>query len=355
MTPPTEQSRTVNVAFGCDLRYLQPLAVAVRSVVETARDPRRIHFWVATNSMDENSIAPAALAAKTAGSQFTLLRLDELERYLSDAPARGHISAAAYYRLFLPELLPEHVRKIVYLDCDVVVCRPIEDLWETNLGRHGIAAVMKPRAREFADVGLREETDYFNSGVMVLDVYRWRERHIRQAALNFVATHPGRIHGHDQPALNHVFAGHWLRLDSRWNQQFKFFFHTAAYLGLKRSELRQLREDPFIIHYTTGAKPWNSTSDHPWRSKYYEILDRTPFAGWRPAKRTPRERIVHLLWRWVPHYARPAILRNVFRPYYHAYKSNLREAFAGNRAKLTSPRRKRVGDHSEVPTPLTHE
>lgn len=319
----SEATSPVHVAFACDLRYLQPLTVALRSVVETARNPRRLHFWVAANTADVAAVEPAAAAARDAGSAFTLLPLAALERFVHDLPARGHISTAAYYRLFLPEILPPHVRRFVYLDCDLVVCRAIEDLWATDLGSFAVAAVMKPRAREFADVGLQAESDYFNSGVMLIDVPRWCARGIRPAALEFAAHHPGRIHGHDQPALNHVLAGQWHHLDLRWNQQFKFFAHTASYLGMDGRELRQLRREPFIVHYTTSAKPWQRGNDHPLQRRYFEMLDRTAFAGWRPDPGTLRQRLGFFGRRLIPHHLRPHVLRNVYRPHYHAFKERL--------------------------------
>jgi lipopolysaccharide biosynthesis glycosyltransferase len=261
--------------------------------------------------------------AREAGAECTLLSISALEPLLQHAPARGHITVAAYYRIFLPEILPPQVRRVIYLDSDVIVRRSVDELWSVELGGNAVAAVMKPRAAEFKAVGLKAETDYFNSGVLVIDTSLWREQKVREKALDFALHHPGCVHGHDQPALNHVFAGRWTRLDLRWNQQFKFFMHTAGYLRMSRTELRQLRRDPFIIHYTTCAKPWNPLNEHPLRHHYYEVLDRTPFAGWRPEPAQWQDRLWRLLARPVPHYLRPQVVRNVCRPHYHLLKERL--------------------------------
>jgi lipopolysaccharide biosynthesis glycosyltransferase len=229
--------------------------------------------------------------------------------------ARGHITIAAYYRLYVPELLPRDVGRIIYLDSDTVVRRSIEELWSTDLEGNVVAAVMKPRASEFEAVGLQSASDYFNSGVLLIDTALWRAQRVRERALVFAFSHPDCTHGHDQPALNHVFAGRWTRLDPRWNQQFKFFVHTAGYLRMSRSDLRRLRSDPYIVHYTTQAKPWHSLNQHPLRSWYYDVLDRTPFAGWRPERPPWRARVVWLLSLPLPHYLRPGVLRNVLRPH----------------------------------------
>lgn len=314
---------TIHVAFGCDARYVQPLAVALRSVIQSAREPRHLHFWVVSASLDHVKVQSAATLAQAVGSRFTLLQMTDFAHLLETVPSRGHISTAAYYRLLLPEVMPPSVTKLIYLDCDIVVRHPIEELWATSLNGFAIAAVMKPRALEYADVGLAAETDYFNSGVMVLDLPVWRAAGIRQAAFDFAMHHPGRVHGHDQPALNHVLAGRWQRLDPRWNQQFKFFVHTAGYLHMTSADLHRLRTAPFIIHYTTGAKPWHAGNDHPLREEYFKVLNQTPYAGWRPARGTVVERIRFSLRRCVPHPVRPGVLRNVYRPHFHRWKTRV--------------------------------
>lgn len=314
----------VHVAFCCDSAYLEALTVAVRSVIDHTRDPRRLHFWILAQDDEQHTFAPAARIAQEAGAAWTPLPASTVAALLQRMPTRGHITQATYYRLFLPEVLPERVERFVYLDSDVVVRRPIEDLWSTDLEGHTLAAVMKPRASEYRDVGLQSETDYFNSGVLVIDARRWRAAGVRDAALGHAIRDPHCLHGHDQPALNRVFAGRWKRLDLRWNQQFKFFVHTAGYLRLPRAELRRLRRDPFIIHYTTSSKPWHYTNDHPLRHCYYDALDRTPFAGRRPAPASWRDRLLRLITPLVPHYLRPGILRNVYRPHYHRLQLALR-------------------------------
>lgn len=313
----------VHIALCCDLLYLQPLAVVVQSLIDTAANPRRLHLWIMTDTRDDTRLEPIMKLARTGGATCTFLSNQAADALLRQAPTHGHLSAATYYRLFLPELLPAELNRVIYLDTDVVVRRPIEELWETDLGPHGVAAVLKPRAGEFGEVGLSRESDYFNAGVLLIDLDRWRTRRIGAAALEFALHRSGRIQGHDQSALNHVLAGNWKRLDPRWNQQFKFFVHTADYLRMGRRELRRLRREPFIIHYTTASKPWHYRNDHPLRHCYYEALDRTPFAGWRPQPDSPLDPWLQPFRSLLPHYLRPGVLRNVCRPYYHALKHRL--------------------------------
>lgn len=314
----------VHVAFCCDAAYATPMVVAVQSVLRTARAPENLVFWIGTTAPD----LPHALAVREvierANARLHVRLLTSVLHRLQDAPVRGHLSSAAYFRLFLTDLLPPNLRRVIYLDSDVVVCHPIEELWTTPLDGQPMAGVLKPRATEALEVGVPSESDYFNSGVLLIDLEAWRRLEVGRRALGFVQHHPGRIHGHDQPALNHVFAGAWKRLDLRWNQQFKFFVHTARYLGIPAATLRELRAHPFIIHYTTGSKPWHYSNDHPLQRRYFEVLDETRFAGWRPRAGSLRVWLRRTLTGWFPHTLRPGVLRNVLRPGYRRLVSRLR-------------------------------
>jgi lipopolysaccharide biosynthesis glycosyltransferase len=274
-------SQRIEIAFGCDAGYLQPLTVAVVSVLAHARDPARLRFWLITNSLDEAALLSLRAVIEENGAQLET-RKPVSEVAIEEMPLGEHFTAATYYRLLLPRVLPITVSKLIYLDSDVIVRHPIEELWEADLGQWSTAAVFNPRPLNWLGLGLRREKDYFNAGVLVMDLNRWRAEHIPERALQFAAEFPGALPCADQDALNHVIAGAWKRLDLRWNQQSKFFQHSASYLRVSWLALWRARSAPFIVHYSTSEKPWHTDNEHPWRELYFEQLDRTAFRGWRP-------------------------------------------------------------------------
>ena len=97
----------------------------------------------------------------------------------------------------------------------------------------------------------------------------------------------------DQYALNVVLAGRWRAVDRRWNQGGQIF----GYPGWQQSPLdqesfEQLRNDPWIIHYNSKAKPWRAKCRHPLRQEFVTYLDRTAWAGHAPPL---GERLIALL------------------------------------------------------------
>ena len=272
---------SVEIAFGCDHGYLQPLTVAIVSVLATSLAPSRIRFWLITKTLDGTTLAPLRAIIEENGAQLET-RAPLADGNIATMPLGEHFTEATYYRLMLPRVLPADVSRLIYLDSDVIVRHPIEHLWSVSLGKFSTAAVFNPRALNWSEMGLRREKDYFNAGVLLMDLKRWRWEQIHQRALNFAAGYKGALPCADQDALNHVLAGAWKRLDLRWNQQYKFFQHSARYLHVSWLGLWRARSAPYIVHYSTNTKPWHSENQHPWRSLYFEQLDRTNYRGWRP-------------------------------------------------------------------------
>jgi len=92
---------------------------------------------------------------------------------------------------------------VLYLDCDLVVSGDLEGLWQTDLQGSYLAAVPEPYLVT-SHWGFGPEDTYFNSGVLLIDVARWREENLLPALLQFAEAHSSDFDCHDQDVLNHV-------------------------------------------------------------------------------------------------------------------------------------------------------
>src|SRR5262249_28268349 len=139
------------------------------------------------------------------------------------AKVTGHISLASYFRLAIGELLPREAARVVYFDCDVIVNGEIAPIWRADLGRHAVAAAIDPLLAGGEIVrqrlGFEPGKPYLNSGMMVIDLERWRAQAIGARALEFCLAEPERLTYWDQCAINHVLDGAFAPLDARWNFQ----------------------------------------------------------------------------------------------------------------------------------------
>ena len=111
------------------------------------------------------------------------------------------------------------------------------------------------------DTPRTDDLNYFNSGMMVIDVDKYRHYAVAARALRWLAERPERPQWPDQDALNTVVGHRWYRLDRRWN----WAFCGAPYDEQPLTAAHY--ENAFIAHFTGQGKPWSSVT-HPGRSLY---------------------------------------------------------------------------------------
>jgi lipopolysaccharide biosynthesis glycosyltransferase len=230
-----------------------------------------------------------------------------------DLPISHWITQATYLRLLSAEILPPDVNKAIFLDADAIVVRNLEELWSVPLEGNYCAAVQEvfcpvldpaevyshplysmttpntdplpiPNYRE---LGLAADAPYFNAGIMLINVKRWREEGVARRALECLRDNAAHVRFWDQYALNVVFSGQWKIIDPRWNQNTYVFQLPSWELShYTAQELHELKHNPWIVHFNFLPKPWDLNCDHPFCDLFFNHLDHTRWRRWRP--RPPR-------------------------------------------------------------------
>ena len=137
--------------------------------------------------------------------------------------------------------------------------------------------------RNWKELGLDPSEPYFNSGVMVMNLDRWRAEHIENKLLTCLEDNERFVICWDQYALNVVFSGSWGKLPAQWNQgSHVYSYPEASHSPIPSEEFIRMRDTPAIVHFTTQIKPWHYGSNHPLTETYFDALDQTEFRGWRP-------------------------------------------------------------------------
>ncbi|MFV0587259.1 glycosyltransferase family 8 protein [Bacteroides reticulotermitis] len=187
---------------------------------------------------------------------------------------KDHLSLAAYLRLFMSKLLPTDIDKILYLDCDLLVVDSIKELWDTDLENKSVGAVeeREPYSTE-SPQGLKYpvEYSYFNSGVMLINLKKWREEDLYDRAMKFIASHKELLVLHDQDVLNVLLYKDRKFISIRWNVM-DFFLLTRPHIQNRRKlDWKSSIQHPGIIHFTGKRKPWLRSCDSPYRAQYIKL------------------------------------------------------------------------------------
>ncbi|MEK4653521.1 MULTISPECIES: glycosyltransferase family 8 protein [Niallia] len=266
----------VNIMFSVDNNYVQHLSATICSILENVGKNENLCFTVIYNSLNRKSKNTLNNLIKRYKSKIIFIRLDSLD--LVGANLEGHISEATYYRIMIPELFPENIKKVIYLDSDILVRKDIMELWDTEIGDSVIGAIKLNEYNGYDKIDIPKDAPYFNAGVLVINLDKWREEQITRKAFEYIKRHPEKLIAHDQSILNYLLYDKWHQVDYTWNVRTQIFSLDYLNAGFDNFEsFEEVKEDPSIVHFTTASKPWHYLNNHPFKKEYFYYLDKTGY------------------------------------------------------------------------------
>lgn len=295
---------SIYVAIAIDKNYVQHAGVMLCSLFKNNPDSR-FRVYLFCRGIEETALGLLVSLVEEYQSTLEVVEVgDPSVRFKVD----GHITEASYFRLFIPTLVAAHVRKIIYLDVDIIVRGSILPLWNTDIKHHYLGAVENVTPREKIVLQGRGKYHYFNAGVLLINLEKWRKNQIMEQSFAFMKQHPDKIVFHDQDVLNAVLYGKWLPLHPKYNMQGALFMDEFSFFRGDPPQLKEAINDPIIIHYSTPLKPWHYLSFHPYTREYYKYLADTPWKNYRPTDRN----LVRVARKMIRPYLRSVGIRKLF-------------------------------------------
>lgn len=274
----TDPANAIAVACAANSRYALPLAVMLNSLGEHLASGEADVYVVDDGLTAEDRERVTA----SAGSQVRV-HWTTPPPLPPGLPLWGHMPSTTYQKLTMTGWLPPSVRRVIWLDCDLLILADLSSMWRVNMGTHLLMARQDPTVASVSamfgvaahrELGLDGDAGYFNAGVMLIDLDGWRRERIGARSFEYLERFGEKVYFWDQEALNAALAGRWGELDACWN------WHPA----LDRLAQRDAAE-PRIVHFSGSRKPWTKFGSGPYHRPYYRQLDRTAWAGWRPPRR----------------------------------------------------------------------
>lgn len=259
----------MNVVCATNDQYARHLGVMLTSLLENTKSRDPIKIFIIDGDISATNKRMLNKAVGKFKTNITFLTPDKkLLKALPTETTIDYITKETYFRIFLPKMLDKKIKKILYLDCDLIVKKDITELWNTNIKKYVLAAVdescllgLKKKSRLSYELGMPEESLYFNGGVLLLNIKKCRETRVTERILAFLKEH-SKLKYMDQDAMNAVLRNNWLQVDCKWNYT---SCHWYAFPHVK----------PAIIHFTGRRKPWNSNTRFKQEyDKYFELFMR---------------------------------------------------------------------------------
>jgi lipopolysaccharide biosynthesis glycosyltransferase len=263
--------------------YFVPAATTLHSLIRNSTVDEKYHIicLLTQDISNERKLALKMLGAEKNNVIYTFV---DLCGKLKDIQAKGRFTIAAYYRLLLPDLLPEH-DKVIYMDCDMIVRTRLSYLYYTiNLEGYYLAGVCEiPLDHQLPcikNIGC-DPKHYINSGFLVMNLELLRRDGM--VARFLAAAMSGQYVFPDQDILNIYCKGKICEIPPYYNSIGVFLPESHENLFLTKYTTVDLVavHQYGTIHYTS-AKPWMTyTAKQKIWWECYKTLPKTIKREWK--------------------------------------------------------------------------
>lgn len=274
----------IHIVCCTDSGYVMPTGVMLKSLcINNADTPLHLHIIVDNSVTDTQQ-----MQMKEVLNPHDSISFYNVGKIQCEFPQIGvtnlHVTVASYYRLFLTQLLPDEVEKVIYLDGDIIVRGNLLDLWNFDISDVALAAVKDMDERmNLLRVAYPVEYGYFNAGVLLVNLDYWRCHQLLGVFTDFMKHHSELIVYHDQDVLNYTLYKQKKWLPFIYNAQNGFFFKSKYQLfdlNGHEEDLKEVLHNPIIVHFTLG-KPWLKYTSNPYRKDFWYYLRMTPWRKYR--------------------------------------------------------------------------
>lgn len=271
------KSFRINIATALNSKYMRYAYVMLTSLFLNQPDAE-IHVYLLHSGLDSEEQNVLNELALTYHNQIHFLLVDK-NTFPADLPTTEMWPLEAYYRLTLLDIIPCDVDRLLYIDVDMIINKPIKELYHTDFESFyfcvcrdmGVVYPFPDIRNELFRKHLSQENfSYFNSGLMLWNIRELRGKYCFKDYLSLAQKLNYQILAPDQDLLNYM---HWNQVKFIDEFQYNLFSRLAYNNGIHYEDVKQ---ETTIVHFP-GMKPWEGEYIH------YDIEQ----LWWDYAKMTP--------------------------------------------------------------------
>ena len=257
--------RYVPVAYAINRNYALPFSVSLVSLLENACPDTFYDVFVLTEPGFPEEIIDKVRDSISDYENFHLRFIQVNNDSLRNIEIKtSHLSVQCFYRLLLPSIM-ETADRVVYLDCDTIVCGDLSELASVDMDENYVMGVKAAafmagnrfQRRKREELGIPSMDQYVNSGVLLMNLKKIRWDALDQRFLELTGNN---YSSEDQDVLNVACYGKIGHLPLKFNAMIKYLDPDSDNYSQRRiyptEELKEALNEPVIIHYANKTKPW---------------------------------------------------------------------------------------------------
>ncbi len=251
-------SKKMNILVTLDENYIPYLNVMLSSLLYSNPD-EYFDIYLLHSGVRKQMLGETEQILGKRG-KLTSIRVNDIR--LENAPTSSRYPREIYYRIFAAKYLPQNLDRIIYLDPDLIVNKPLRELYAMDMRDYYFAAASHtgPVLRKFNEMRLdmEEESPYINSGVMLMNLDLLRKEQCYEDVFDFIEKKKMLLLLPDQDIISSLYGSRIYALDPfRYNMTEALYQRHAPFE--RDLNLNWVREHSVIIHYCGRNKPWKET------------------------------------------------------------------------------------------------
>lgn len=262
----------MNLLVTLDENYLSPLRVMLHSLF-TNNKWAHVHVYLMHSSIGPQKLEELQKFIKSYKSTLTIIRVGE--ELFEDAPQRLHITKETYYRLLVMDYLNENIKRILYLDPDIIVNHSIKNFYQCDMKDFLFAGAADSSMNQMYNphkqsLGIPSSATYINAGVLLMNLENLRKSTTTKQIIEEIYQNYDRLKVQDQDFINMQYHGKIRVVTNKYNRD-------ANYLNIKdRWEYPLIRIKQFlkkqnvVIHYLGPKKPWKENYGGKYLAEYWK-------------------------------------------------------------------------------------
>lgn len=259
----------VPIVMATNDNYAPYLLVTLQSLVEHLSEDAYCDLYVFHSGLQQKYIQTFETEGRRKNIRVTCVDVSAIA-VSQETYCRAHYSVEMYYRILIPELLGNY-KKVLYLDCDLVLNRCAQDLYDTDVSNYDLAGVKNfcnQSMYNWISNSLKlDPGTYVNSGVLIFNTVNFAKNKAKEKCFELLKSRDF-LACPDQDMLNYACQGRIKIIDSGWNFQWHHGFRKykqADTIHFSANDLENAMSKRYITHFTSGTKAWS----HP----LYEFAD----------------------------------------------------------------------------------
>lgn len=301
----------MNIVYASDDNFAEMLGISMISLFENNKKCNEIDVYILDGGISDKN---KTLLKKISESYLRNLYFLNVNKYLDKKMKQQRGSLSTFSRLYLGDLLPDYVTKSLYLDCDLLILKNISEMYNTNIQDYYCAGVNDCISKERKQcINLKADSNYFNAGVLLINVSKWRETEIISKFISFSKEYNNDVDYADQGIINGVISHNSFVLPIEYNcytaiydfsyKDLLVFRKPSSYFSEKEVEVA--RKAPAIVHFTTSflsLRPWIEGCKHPFACDWLKYKAMSPWADvpLRTDNRSAKKKLAVKLYKILP-------------------------------------------------------